>query len=48
MIKHTEKQERQSKPGHRLLTLENSLLVTRGDGVGGMDEVDDGDSGGHL
>ena len=42
-----EKRER-DKPRNRLLTLENKLTVTGGRWVGGMDEVDDGDSGGHL
>ena len=42
------KRERvRGKPRNRLLTLDNKLLVTRGEVGGGMRERGDGDSGGH-
>ena len=37
-----EKRER-DKPRNRLLTIENKLMVTRGEVGGGMGEIGDGD-----
>lgn len=42
------KERKRGKPRNRLLTLENTLMVTRGEVGEGMGETGDGDEGGHL
>lgn len=42
-MKQMSKGTKRGKPRNRLLTIQNKLVVTRGEGDEGIDEIGDGD-----